>query len=309
MKQQAQQVMAQAEQGGDPKAAEQAKSQVDAMGQQAQKLMEQPTIDKVMKLFRSERLRPFVLDIETDSTIQPDEDAEKQRRTEFLTAMGTAMKELAPLVQTSPQAAPFAGAVLKFVTAPYRAGRELENAIDEFVDNMTAQAQQPKPNPEEEKIKAEMQLKQADMQIRQQETQQKGQLAQADIKTKLTLAMVDAKNKQAESAQKRADMAATRQERAAEHQQTMQKGALELRKLELELAALATPEAPAAVEQKPPSESIAFKDLPPEGQAQMAAQAGIQLSPQQMAEHQAAQDAKEAAKAAAKAKPQAGAPA
>lgn len=33
---------------------------------------------------------------------------------------------------------------------------------------------------------------------------------------------------------------------------------------------------------KAPSESISFKDLPPEGQAQMAAQAGIQLSPQQI---------------------------
>jgi len=304
MKQQAQQIMAQAEQGGDPQAGEQAKAQVDVMGKQAQKLQEQPTIDKVMALFRSERLRPFVLDIETDSTIQPDEDAEKQRRTEFLTALGTAMKELAPLVGTQPQAAPFAGAVLKFVTAPYRAGRELEQAIDEFVDSMSAQAQQPKPNPEEEKLKAEMQLKGADMQIRQQETQQKGQLAQADIKTKLTLAMVDAKNKQAEGQQKLADLAATRKEKAEAHQQAMQKGALELEKLKLEIAAMATPEAPAPVEQKPPSESIAFKDLPPEGQAQMAAQAGIQLSPEQMAQHQAAQDAKEAAKLAAKKQPE-----
>jgi hypothetical protein len=273
------------------------------MGQQGQKLMEQPTVEKVMALLKEQRLRPFVLDIETDSTIQPDEDAEKQRRTEFLTAMGTALKELGGLVQASPQAAPFAGEVLKFVTAPYRAGRELESAIDEFVDNMVAQAQQPKPDPEAQKLQAEMQLKQADMQIRQGEAQQKAQTVQADIKTKLTLAMVDAKNKQAEGQQKLADLAATRKEKAEAHQQAMQKGALEIEKLKLELTALATPEAPQAVEQKPPSESIAFKDLPPEGQAQMAAQAGIQISPERMAQHQAQQDAKEAAKVAAKKQP------
>ena len=300
MKQQAEQIMAQAEQGQDPQAAQQAKAQVDALGQQAQKLSAAPTIEKVMGLLREQRLRPFVLDIETDSTIQPDEDAEKQRRTEFLTAMGTALKELGALVQASPQAAPFAGEVLKFVTAPYRAGRELEAAIDQFVDDMTAQAQQPKPDLEAQKLQAEMQLKQADMQIRQGEAQQKAQTAQADIKTKLTLAMVDAKARQAEGQQKLADMAATRQEKAEAHQQAMQKGALELRKLELELTALATPEAPQPTEQKPPSESIAFKDLPPEGQAQMAAQAGIRITPERMAQHQADQDAKEAAKVAAK---------
>lgn len=37
-----------------------------------------------------------------------------------------------------------------------------------------------------------------------------------------------------------------------------------------------------------PSESIAFKDLPPEGKAQMAAQAGIQLHPATIANHDAA---------------------
>ena len=35
-------------------------------------------------------------------------------------------------------------------------------------------------------------------------------------------------------------------------------------------------------QQKPPSESINFADLPPEGQAQMAAQAGIQITPPQI---------------------------
>ena len=35
---------------------------------------------------------------------------------------------------------------------------------------------------------------------------------------------------------------------------------------------------------KPPSESISFKDLPPEGKSQMAAQAGIELTPEQIAQ-------------------------
>jgi hypothetical protein len=37
---------------------------------------------------------------------------------------------------------------------------------------------------------------------------------------------------------------------------------------------------------KPPAESISFKDLPPEGKAQMAEQAGIQINPEQIAEQE-----------------------
>ena len=35
---------------------------------------------------------------------------------------------------------------------------------------------------------------------------------------------------------------------------------------------------------KPPSESINYKDLPPEGQAQLAAKVGIKLNPEQIAQ-------------------------
>lgn len=46
---------------------------------------------------------------------------------------------------------------------------------------------------------------------------------------------------------------------------------------------------PQPQEQKPPSESISYKDLPPEGQAQMAAQVGIQLDPNMLAQREAVQ--------------------
>jgi hypothetical protein len=43
-----------------------------------------------------------------------------------------------------------------------------------------------------------------------------------------------------------------------------------------------------AEQPKGPSESISFKDLPPEGQEQMAAQAGIQISAQELQAQQEA---------------------
>lgn len=124
-----------------------------AAQQQLAQLEETVTIEKVVGLLREQRLRPFILEIETDSTIQPDEDAEKQRRTEFVTALGGLLTQFGPLVATQPAAAPFAGETLKFALAPFRAGRALEGAVEQFVESIKGQAQQqmqnPQPTPEQ----------------------------------------------------------------------------------------------------------------------------------------------------------------
>src|SRR5690606_18961319 len=117
---------------------------------------------------------------ETDSTIQPDEDAEKQRRTEFMAAFMQSAQGLTQMVMALPQAAPLAGEMLRFVLAPYRAGRQMEGAIDDFVDQMTEQASQPKPNPEAEAQKAQQEMEkqklQAEMAMKQHELQAKAEI-------------------------------------------------------------------------------------------------------------------------------------
>lgn len=184
---------------------------------QIEKLKQQPTVEQVMSLLREERLRPFVLDIETDSTIQPDENAEKQLRAEFLTALGGTMQQLAPLIATEPAAAPFAGEVLKFALAPYRAGRELDAAVDELVDQMKAKSGQPQPNPEAEAAKAEL-----------------------EGKFELEKMKIEAANKGKESEMqaRMAEIQAEAQRDQQKHQQEMQKGQLEIRKLEMQIEAL-----------------------------------------------------------------------
>ena len=61
--------------------------------------------------------------------------------------------------------------------------------------------------------------------------------------------------------------------------------------------------AQAANPQKAPSESIPYKDLPPIGQIQMAAQSKIQLTPQDIMQQEATKAAEKAAEQAAKSKP------
>lgn len=131
---------AQPQQAGQ--AVQQAEQQAQAIQQQIAQLQEVVTAEKVHQFLKDERLRPFALDIETDSTIQPDEDAEKQRRTEFLAAMTSYLQQAVPAVMQVPQMAELVSEGLKFTAGAYRAGRGLEDAIDRFADQMKEQAPQ-----------------------------------------------------------------------------------------------------------------------------------------------------------------------
>lgn len=162
------------------------------------------TIEQVVNLLRQERTRPCVIDIETDSTITPDENAEKQRRTEFVTAIGGFIQQAFPLVQAMPQAAPLATETLKFVAAGFRAGRQLEGAIEEFADQVKQLASQPKPpNPEVEKMKHEMQIEAGRAQSDTMKAQADIQGKQIDLEAKkldIQLKGIELQMKQAEMA-------------------------------------------------------------------------------------------------------------
>lgn len=131
------------------------------------KAREAVTIEQVMEFLKDEKLRPFVLDIETDSTIYPDEMAEKQSRQEFMAAFSSAMQGLIPMMAMGPEAIGVAGGVFKFALSPYRVGRELEGLIDDFTDQGPEIAkrlqEQQSQGESEEMAQANMALAQAEM--------------------------------------------------------------------------------------------------------------------------------------------------
>jgi hypothetical protein len=137
----------------------------EGMMKQAQEALKKPSLEDVMAFLRNDKARGFVIEVETDSTIQPDEDAEKNRRIEFVTSVGGLFQQAAPIIMQAPQIAPFMGEVLKFAAGGFRAGRPLESAIDELVEQMKGMAeramqpQPPQPDPQVELKKAEIELK------------------------------------------------------------------------------------------------------------------------------------------------------
>ena len=207
-----------------PEMAQQAMQQFQQQQQQAQaeiqKLREQVTIEQVLSFLKDNRAKSFVLDIETDSTIQADENADKQRRTEFVGVLGQLLPQLAQMVAAEPETAEFCGEMLKFATAPYRAGRSLDGTLDELVEKMKLKGGQPKPNPEEEKTKALVGIEQA--KIKQKADTDKAQLMIEDQKVK----QADAHKKlELENARtiEQMRLGAKRQDQAGKMQETNQK--------------------------------------------------------------------------------------
>lgn len=160
--------------------------QTQQQGMQAiAKLREQPTIEQVLTFIKNQRMKCFVLDIETDSTIMADEQAEKEARTEFTQMLGGLLTQLSTMIMAEPKTAAFAGEVLKFATAPFRAGRQLDGAIDDLVQQMELKADQPRPDdPQTLTAKTAVQIEQMKQERNKEADQAANKLKMAELEQK-----------------------------------------------------------------------------------------------------------------------------
>lgn len=146
------------------------------------------TVETIQSLLQSQKTRPFILSIETDSTIQPNEEADKASRIEFISVMSQFLQQAVPAVTQAPVMAPLLVELIKFSANGFRAGRELSDVIDNFgdqIEEMAKQAQQPQEQQPDPQVQIEMQKAQQDAQTAQVELQIDVEKAKADIeKTK-----------------------------------------------------------------------------------------------------------------------------
>ncbi|NKM01338.1 hypothetical protein [Rhizobium leguminosarum] len=177
-------------------AAQQAAARAEQMGQpappppqmppQLEQMMQQPTIDEVVQLLRNDSIRGFQIDIETDSTIEPDEDAEKQRRMEFVQMIGGFLQQAGAMAQQNPMLVPVMVETLLFAARGFRAGRQLESTLEQvgaqFSEAATAPKQPPEP-PAEQMIK----LKTAEVKAGAEQRKAELGLAQAEIEHRAVL--------------------------------------------------------------------------------------------------------------------------
>jgi hypothetical protein len=149
---------------GDPQQDQMMQQQMQQAEQAMQQWQQQAQqMQEVFALLKDERLRGFRIDIETDSTIQPDEDAEKQRRVEFVSSIGELLQNAVPLLMQAPELADLVAETMNFTARGFRAGRQLEDAIEQGMNSvkerLTQQVQQQPSDPNQ----PAMQKAQADL--------------------------------------------------------------------------------------------------------------------------------------------------
>ena len=173
------------------------------------------------------------------ATILADDDEEKGRRIEALSAIGDFIERAMPLITQVPESAPMLLDALMFTIRSFRGGRQLEASIESFVDQvkqkLQQQAEQPEqPDPAQQAAEAEAQAKQQQTQIEGQAVQQK---AQADIA--VTQAKAQAAIQTTQAQQQNATMAAAldRQGQVAQAEADMKKAQTDAYLNENEIAA------------------------------------------------------------------------
>jgi hypothetical protein len=163
-------------------------------------------IKAALQLLRDDHKRGFRIDIEVDSTIVADEEADKAQRTEFVGMVTKFMMTAGEMSMQQPDVMPFMGKMLQFAVRGFRVGRDLETALDEFIEKADekAKAMGGKPPPNPEMIKAQATAKaqqvktQGELQKQKMDSQQKQQQFQMEMQIEDRRAQAEEQSNQAD---------------------------------------------------------------------------------------------------------------
>jgi len=196
--------------------------------------------EQVMSMLRTEHMRAYQVQVETDSTVLANDQASKEAAVEYLQATGPYLDRFAATAQAMPQMAPVLGEQLLFVARKFRAGRGLEGHLEDLVDTLEEQAQQPQPSPEEQAAQAEMEAKQQehqlDIEAKQVDLQVKQQAAALDMQAKEQESRIDAAVEAEKVEAKRAELAIERAELDIKRGEVeIQRDELDVKREELEV--------------------------------------------------------------------------
>lgn len=140
-------------------------------------------------LLRNDKLRGFRVDIETDSTIAGDTEADKAGAIALITGTFQALEGAQPIVAAAPELAKPIGEMLMWAFRKYRVGRVLEASLEDALDQLDARIeaqknQPPQPNPEMIQAQADVQVANAKASEAQVSAQAEAARAKSDIMIK-----------------------------------------------------------------------------------------------------------------------------
>lgn len=135
---------------------------------------------EVRMLLQDELQRQYRIDIETDSTVAPDQEREQANMATALEAVTGFMEAASPLAQAGVPVELLLQ-LLKVYLRKFKWGREVEETIEQLERNPP----EPQPDPEEKKMQMEMQIEQQKAQLEQQKMMMEMQAKQREMELKM----------------------------------------------------------------------------------------------------------------------------
>jgi len=121
------------------------------------------------KILKSDKLRGWAIEVETDSTIKVDQNSEKQAALDFSNALATVAGQFLPLVQAGVISKEAFKSLLSYVMRRFEGSEEVEELLDD--------TDQPEANPAEQMqqqaVQKEMELKERDVAVKEFSAQSK----------------------------------------------------------------------------------------------------------------------------------------
>ncbi len=137
-----------------------------------------------VEFLRIDRIRSYMIEIETDSTIAVDEQIDKQARIEYIDSVGRFIQQGMSMAQALPSLAPALTEMILFASRGFKAGRQLESSLEASFDRFNQelmqqqqiameQSQQPAPEMPMDasliKLQAEMPLRDREIALKERQ--------------------------------------------------------------------------------------------------------------------------------------------
>lgn len=172
-----------------------------------------------IKIIKSDKLRGFKVDIETDSTIEVNRDQEQQNRVAFMGAIGQYLQGVLPGVQEGMIPIKVAREGLLFVVRGFKVGTELEEVLEEMGENENEAEQLAQMKKMLAQNQEQMQAMQEELGKAQKENQALQSRSEVELKKATDKAMIDQQvaEQQAALEQQKAIQQAELEAQRAEH--------------------------------------------------------------------------------------------
>lgn len=211
---------------------------------QTMQILQSPSWPDILKVLQDDLQRAYRIDIETNSTIDPEATEDQKNISDFMNAMGQMLAGLTPMIEKGAMPFEAAKSMMLEVVRRFRFGTEVEDELKAM------QAPQPPQDPKanaavqeaqqkQAEMQQEMQRQQVEFQMKQQEMQAEMQLRVAEFKAEMQMeAQKLAAEKQAEVAKLQAETMAEAAKINAQRQTEQMKANIQ-RDTELKKAAMA----------------------------------------------------------------------